>query len=369
MYFKSISLHNFRNLEDTKLEFDKNINVVYGENAQGKTNLLEALWLFTGGHSFRGNKDTELTKIKDGKHSKISSIKTEFVSEKRDQKAVLNIENGKRNSVINGIKKRTGSALVGKICAVVFSPEHLKLIKEGPSGRRSFIDGAICQIEPSYISLLSKYNRVIIQRNALLKEMSQKSGMEYMLDIWNEKAAEFGMKIIKKRYAYKEKLNECAKEIINGLSESKEEIEINYRPLSISYEKYKENPRDFYINALNKNFKNDLRQGVTSVGPHRDDLDIDLNGLQARLYASQGQQRSIVVSMKLSEAKILEENIGESPIILFDDVMSELDKKRQDYILNKLSGGQIFISCCDDFTVKLMESGNKYKVENGKVIY
>lgn len=367
MEITKLSFENFRNLEDNFIEPDKEINLIYGNNAQGKTNLLESLWLFTGGHSFRGNKDTQLTKIIDGKNSKSASLKAEFYAQERNQWAVLNIDNGKRSSVINGVEKKTGSALVGKICAVVFSPEHLMLIKEGPSLRRSFVDGAICQIEPSYPKLLSKYNRVIVQRNALLRQMQFTDNLEIMLDIWNDRAVSFGIEIIKKRTKYIKNLNEKAKEIYLGISGNREDFNIEYKALSMNADVFLENPKEIYENALKKSLKSDIRLGVTSIGPHRDDCEIIINGLEARIYGSQGQQRSAVIAMKLAEAEVLEKSIGEAPIILLDDVMSELDSQRQSYILNKLTNRQIFITACTPDTVEIMEKGKMFHVDNGGI--
>ncbi len=367
MRITKLSYENFRNLEDDNIYPDEEINIIYGDNAQGKTNLLEAIWLFTGGHSFRGNKDRELPKIINYKNSKLAKLHAEFFSEQRDQWAVLNFNSGKKNSVINGVEKKTGSALVGKICAVVFSPEHLLLIKEGPALRRSFIDGAICQIKPGYTKILSKYNRVLMQRNALLRQMQSNSDLKDMLEVWDSRLISFGTEIINKRINYVKALNERAREIYFGISENKEEFSISYLPLGNKDDDFLEKSEEIFRKALKKSLKNDIKLGITSVGPHRDDCEIVINNLVTRTYGSQGQQRSAVIAMKLAEASVLEKNIGETPIILLDDVMSELDNKRQNYILNKLTGRQIFISCCNPNTVNLMQRGKMFYVKEGKI--
>lgn len=367
MLIQELSFKRFRNLEDGSINPDKEINVIYGDNAQGKTNLLEAIWLFTGGHSFRGNRDSELPRLKDGKNEKEASLKTLFYSEDRDQKAVLNIVSGRRSSVINGVDKKSGSALVGKICAVIFSPEHLMLVKDGPGGRRSFTDGAICQINPVYPKLLTRYNRVIVQRNALLREMQHKNGLEPMLEIWDERAMHFGLDIIKKRMEYINSLTKCAEDIYRGISGEKESFSIEYKPLGMAEDEFLKDPLENYRRAMERARRSDIRLGVSSTGPHRDDIEICVNGLSARTYASQGQQRSAVIAMKLSEAQILEDKKGEPPLILLDDVMSELDKNRQDYILNRLYGRQIFITCCSPETVSLMQKGKMFRIVNGIV--
>lgn len=364
MKIESIKFENFRNLRDLKVFPEENINVIWGNNAQGKTNFLEAIWLFTGGHSFRGNKDSELPKLGSEKYSCLSA---EFFSGDRSQSAVLKIEGGKRSSVINGVEKKTGSALVGKICAVIFSPEHLLLVKEGPQKRRSFIDGAICQIKPAYAKLLSKYNRSLTQRNTLIKEIYRVPELIETLDIWNERLVHFGSKVIMERILYVKKLLPEAQEIYKGISKDKEKINLTYDTIDYKEENI-ESIESAYRKALKKSEKSDLKSRFTSVGPHRDDLIITLDGLSARIYGSQGQQRSVVLSLKLSEANILETSIGEPPLILLDDVMSELDNSRQDYLLNHLNDRQIFITCCSPETVNLMEKGKTFYVENGDIM-
>lgn len=382
MIIKKVEYENFRNLQDGNIVPSPDINVIWGDNAQGKTNLLEGIWLFTGGHSFRGNKDSELPKLIEGKNAKNSTLYADFFSGERDQQATLKINNGKRSSIINGVEKKTGSALVGKICGVIFSPEHLLLVKEGPQKRRNFIDGAICQIKPSYVKLLVKYNRSLSQRNTLIKEISKHPELCDTMDVWNEHLISFGSKIILERIKYINKIAPRAKEIYKGISKDKETIGISYESFftineemismtsnlnATSTSLLLEEISQHYRAALKKALKSDLKIGFTSVGPHRDDIEITLNDLSARIYGSQGQQRSVVLALKLSEADILEKSIGESPIILLDDVMSELDNNRQDYLLNHLYNRQVFITCCSPETVNLMERGKTFYVKNGKI--
>ncbi len=364
MRITRLAFENFRNLENNFIVPHEKLNIIYGNNAQGKTNLLEALWLFTGGHSFRGNKDRELPRLVEGKNEKLANLKAEFYSEGRDQYAILKIDTGRRSSVINGVEKKTGSALVGKVCAVIFSPEHLMLIKEGPSFRRGFTDAAICQIRPSYPALLSKYNRIILQRNTLLRELKNSDELMPTLEIWTQRAIDLGQKIISTRIKYTDKLSAHAKEIYKGISDNKENLSIEYKPLGLDANLYLENPSDNYSKIMKRNENSDIRLGYTQTGPHRDDFDIKINGMKASSYASQGQQRSAVISMKLAEAKVLEENIKEAPIVLLDDVLSELDNYRQAYILNKLGERQVFITCCNPIETLNKESKLFY-LENG----
>lgn len=362
MYVTKLGYKNYRNLEDGFVEPGRGINVIYGENAQGKTNLLEAFWLFTGGHSFRGAKDTEISNIKNKKHT---SLDLDFYSRDRDQKASLFIKDGRRSSVINGVEKKTGSALVGKICAVVFSPEHLLLVKEGPSLRRNFIDGAICQIKPAYAKILATYKRALQQRNTLLKDLIRHPELIDTMDVWNFRLAKYGAVLLQERFNYVDRLKATIEGIYSGISKNRENISLEYKA-TIEHENSSSLEQAF-VDQLSLREDNDIRAGFTTLGPHRDDLDIAINGISARLYASQGQQRSAVLSMKLSEAQILFEDTGETPLILLDDVMSELDSSRQDYLLNHLNDRQVFITCCQPETVRLMSKGKMFYVEQGIV--
>ena len=360
-----LSTKNFRNLKDGEIVPCQGINVIYGWNAQGKTNLLEAIWLFTGGHSFRGSKDGELPKLGGGN----ASLSLDFYSEEREQNAVLNIENGKRNSVLNGVKKKTGSALIGKIRAVIFSPEHLLLIKEGPSRRRNFIDGALCQIKPSFAALLSVYNRSLLQRNALLKDISRYPELEETLSIWDARLAKLGTEVIQERLLYVKKLSPVVVSIYEGISKHKETIEIAYSSsLKSSLKSWEPSHEEaVFLEELERTRKSDIRSGFTSLGPHRDDLDILLNGISLKAYGSQGQQRSAVLALKLAEAQLLSESTGETPIILLDDVMSELDQNRQVYLLNHLYDKQVFLTCCSPETIDLMKTGMRFRLDSGEI--
>lgn len=382
MYVTKIQYEGYRNLKDDYIQPDKGIHVIYGENAQGKTNLLEAFWLFTGGHSFRGTKDGEIPRInpESGKSIDTCKLYLDFYSEGRQQKAKLIIQNGKRSSVINGVEKKSGTPLVGKVCAVIFSPEHLQLVKSGPAMRRNFIDGAICQIKPGYAKMLSTYKKIILQRNTLLKEISRNSSLLDTLDIWDMRLAKYGAYVMIQRREYINRLSSNVIDIYRGISRNREEISIGYQPsVSLSFcdisgsdskdgSDVDEAAAEVLVyEALQSSKGVDLRTGHTSAGPHRDDLIIEINSVSARMYASQGQQRSAVLAMKLAESQILQEETGETPLILLDDVMSELDTGRQDYLLNHLRDRQVFITCCAPETVRLMEQGKRYLVEKGVV--
>lgn len=365
MIVKRLTFSGFRNLVDGEILPCETINVIHGSNAQGKTNLLEAVWLFTGGHSFRGTKDGELPVLKNGKNSDTAALSMTLFTEGRDQELELLFKNGRRSSKINGVEKKTGSALVGKFCAVIFSPEHLLLVKEGPSRRRAFIDGALCQSKPSFVRTLTNYNKALLQRNALLKDIPKHPELRDTLDIWDERLILFGTQVTLERIAFCRALAPKASGIYAGIAKERETVEFSYAPFGGA--DTAETISAQFFTALKNARNSDIRTGFTSAGPHRDDLSIELSGLSARTYGSQGQQRSIVLALKLAEADILFEKTGERPVILLDDVMSELDMSRRDYLLNHLDGRQVFITCCDPETIRLMEHGCGFSVENGAV--
>ena len=369
MYVIRFAARDFRNLEEEEIFPCEEVNVIYGDNAQGKTNLLEGIWLFTGGHSFRGAKDAELPRIdpETGKNLMGTALALDFYSAKREQSAMLQIENGRRSAEINGVKKDTGTALVGKVRAVIFSPEHLLLVKEGPTRRRNYLDTALCQLKPSYASVLTAYRRALMQRNALLKEKRERPSQPAdTLSVWNARLARLGAQVVQERQSFTESVATKISGIYDGIARGRERLEVRYCP-SVKGGSTVGEIEELFMQELSRTSASDIRSGFTSVGPHRDDLDIEIDGVSARSYGSQGQQRSAVLAMKLAEAQILTEFSGESPIVLLDDVMSELDRQRQDYLLNHLQGQQVFITCCSPETVELLENGMRFHVDSGAV--
>lgn len=364
MIIKELSFQGFRNLKDNRITVSDGINVIYGDNAQGKTNLLECIWMFNGVRSFRGAKDSELI----GFESDYACSSLHFYAEDRIQEARVNILPGKREAFLNGVKKLSPSELIGKCTSVVFSPEHMTLVKNGPSERRKFLDGALCRLKPRYAMLFSKYNKILNQRNALLKDIPRHRELLETLDIWDEKLSVTGGTLTAERLKYTGLLKKKAYDFHRGISEEKEELSILYQSgynalEGDGFEELTEKIRK----ALEKSRKEDIYTGCTNYGPHRDDLDILINGMKARIYASQGQQRSAVLSLKLSEADILKELTGEKPVVLLDDVLSELDLSRQNFLLNKTEGWQVFITCCDISAVGHLHCGKVFYIENGGV--
>ncbi len=362
MKINSIQIENFRNIEKLNLSFD-NINIIYGENAQGKTNLIEAVYLFTGSKSFRGVRDKELITF----NRQFSRLKIDFENKNRHQNAEIFIEN-KRTATLNGVEKKSASVLGEELKAVIFSPVHLSMIKDGPSLRRKFVDNALCQLRFNYRNVLKEYNRALMQRNMLLKDILKNSSLSDMLYIWDRNLASIGAKIIYQRGKYIEALLPYAKDIFDGLSNGKESIDLffngsfDYNNLTV-----KEIEQNL-ISAFEKNRANDLLNKITTVGPHRDDLEILINQKSARSFGSQGQQRSCVLALKLAEASLLKEMTDDEPLALLDDVMSELDLSRQDYILNHIKDWQVFITCCDANTVLRLKDGKTFHISNGGLI-
>lgn len=362
MKINNIEIQNFRNIEYLKTDFD-DVNIIYGENAQGKTNLLEAVYLFTGSKSFRGVKDSQLIRFGD----EFSKLKADFFSNKRQQNAEILIKN-KRSATQNGVKKSTPALLGEDIKAVIFSPVHLSMVKDGPIERRKFIDNALCQLNANYRNALKEYNRCLMQRNIVLKDMQQFGGLDEMLLVWSLNFAKAGAKIIFQRQKYIEALIPYAKEIYKGLSSGTEEIDLflkgsfPYDGLSVS------DIEEKLLTELEAKKSEDILNKNTSVGPHRDDMEIFINGREAKIFGSQGQQRSCVIAIKLAESSLLHEKTEIMPVALLDDVMSELDEKRQDYILNHIKNWQVFITCCDKNTILRLKEGKTLHLENGRIL-
>ena len=352
MRILSVALKNFRNIKEINIEPHEKMNVICGENAQGKTNLLESLWLFTGAKSFRGTKDKNLVSFGEEK----CVLKAEFFSEEIKKSAKIEITE-RRSAFLNGKKLSSPSKLAEEINAVVFSPADLKIVSESPKLRRNFLDAAICQIYPAYIEILKDYLTAVAQRNKVLKEYKNEN--EAILDIFEREIAINGRKIIKYRKRYIEILKDFLPDLYNGISSGEEKLELEYIE-SFSGENFEE--------GLKLSRREDIFSQKTSIGPHRDDLEFKINGISARNYGSQGQKRSVALSLKLAEAGVLKEKTGEYPVCLLDDVMSELDPKRQDFILNNIKNMQTFITCCDPDNIKNLSSGKTFSIKGGAVL-
>ena len=346
MRVKTLKCTDFRNIESSFISPCEEMNVICGENAQGKTNLIEAVWLFTGAKSFRSGKDSEF--IKFGGESAKNELC--FYSGGIENDAVMEFGE-RRKAILNENALSSPSKLAGVFRAVIFSPNDLSIVKDGPSVRRKFIDTAIGQLYPNYISFLRNYRRALEQRNKTIKEYRFDGSLSVMLDVFENEIAEYGKKIIL------EVMSGFLPSIYEGISGGREKLETVYLPCCDGN----------LIGALKAARKEDMFTGTTSAGPHRDDIDFKINGVSARPYGSQGQQRSIAISLKLAEAEVINSVSEEYPVFLLDDVMSELDPNRQDYILNRIKGMQTFLTCCDPTNINNLESGKIFRVKNGRV--
>ena len=359
MYIKEISLRDFRNYESLDVQFHNKVNIFLGQNAQGKTNLLESIYITSMGKSFRTGKDRDMVRF----GSEFFRVKATAVKEEELIVEIAVTKDGKKGVKIDGLKAKKMTDLLENVYIVIFSPEDLKIVKDEPEKRRKFIDRELCQIKPSYYNNLTHYKKVLSQRNAYLKEYDIDDSI---LDIWDMQLAEYGSKIIEARTEFIKKLNVISSKIHKDITNKKEELEVIYEP-SVEYSK---NLREVFFMKMKINRKNDIRRRTTTIGPHKDDLKLLSNGIDIRNFGSQGQQRTAALSLKLSEIKLIEEETGENPILLLDDVLSELDRERQNFLINSLSDIQVFIT-----TTELSEEVEKslgnikyFDIESGSII-
>ena len=358
MIVESLSLKNYRNYENLNLNFSDGTNIFYGNNAQGKTNILEAVYMSGTTKSHRTNKDMELIRFLEEESHISTVVKKNGISHKID----IHLKNNKSKGVaIDGIPIKKASELFGMINFVFFSPEDLNIIKNGPSEKRRFIDMELCQLNKIYLSDLANYNKIVIQRNKLLKDMSFKKDLEDTLDIWDFQLCEYGQRIIKMRESFVERLNEIIIGIHDSLSGGKENLKVLY---------LKNCEPEEMMDHLIKNREKDLRLKTTTVGPHRDDLGFFFDEMDVRKYGSQGQQRCAALSLKLAEIELVKSTTNDTPILLLDDVLSELDKNRQNYLLNHIHDIQAMITCTglDEFVNCRFSIDKIFKVTDGTVV-
>lgn len=353
MTVTELKCKNFRNIKDVTLCPSEEVNIIFGENAQGKTNLVEAIWLFSGMKSFRGAKDQEL--ISHGQE--FAKLELKYRNSVRENTAQITVTN-KRQAVLNGVKLPGAPALIGKFSAVVFAPSFLSIIENGPAERRRFLDTAICQLKPAMAGTVAEYARILKQRNSLLKDVTFDSSLLDLLDILDEKLCRAGEALRAARNEYLAVLAPAAEEIYSGLSSGREKVGFRYISKA-------EGP---LAQALREARREDILNKATTVGPHRDDVEITLNGDSVRSFGSQGQKRSCAVALKLTEAEILKNATGEQPVIILDDVMSELDVTRQDFILNHIKNRQVFITCCEPGAVLRSAEGKTFEIRNGTIV-
>lgn len=353
MNVKKIKLNNFRNYEEEEILLDENVNIIYGNNGEGKTNILESIFVCALGKSFRTSKEKELIKV----GQDYAKINIDFEKDDRVCNIKVNIDN-KKSFLLNDVKLNKTSEILGNIYVVLFNPDDINILKQGPANRRRFLNIMISQLRPNYVHLLNNYMKVLEQRNIYLRQIKYENKNIDLLEIWDQKLAELGEKIYEYRKDFIERIILKINKIHKNITNEKETIKIIYN--SNCYNK------EDYLNKLKNNRNIDLQKGYTSLGIHRDDFSIYINDKLVNVYGSQGQQRTVIISLKLSELEIIYDEIGEKPILLLDDFMSELDKDRREYLLNNFIDNQIIITCTDNFALK--NSGKILKVENGKVL-
>lgn len=344
MRIESLELNNFRNYRSATVKFGDGLNVLHGKNASGKTNLLESVYLCSIFKSPRTSKDKELVKL--GEDS--ATVKLTVARKFRSHTIILHIDSqGKKKVVVDGVPILRAGELLGTLGVVFFSPDEMKLVKEAPSERRRFLDVGLSQQQKSYFISLQRYGKTLKQKNNLLKEYRHSSNIDDMLDVWDMGLAKEGALIIKRRLQYISTLNAAAGKFHNIISGQKEELKLSYENGMSEEALLSDDLEQYLLRAIKAAREKDKELGFCTVGPHRDDIKIELDGKDSRKFASQGQQRTVALSMKLGEVVIFRDGIGEPPVLLLDDVLSELDETRQNLLLKMTQGFQTILTCTE----------------------
>lgn len=357
MIIKSLELENFRNYSELSISFDNGTNILYGDNAQGKTNILEAIYLSATTKSHKGSKDKDIINF----DAQEAHIRTYVMKDGLENRVDMHLRKNKTKGIaINGQKIKKAADLLGLLNVVFFSPEDLSIIKNGPSERRRFVDMELCQLDSFYLYNLNNYNKIVNQRNKLLKDLSFNPNLRDTLFIWDSQLVSYGSKIIERRAAFVKQLNEIIYDIHVRLSGGKEELKIVYEP-------------DVLLEELENGLKNsqekDIKLKQTTVGPHRDDFSFMIGEIDIRKFGSQGQQRTAALSLKLSEIELVKKLTKDTPLLLLDDVLSELDSNRQNYLLNSIGDIQTIITCTglEEFVNNRFEINRVFEVSNAVV--
>lgn len=361
MYIKNLQLLNFRNYDQLSIELANGVNIFIGDNAQGKTNILESIYYCSLAKSHRTSKDKELINW----NSEEAYVKAYISKERLDKNIEIKIfKDGKKGIRINSIKISKIQELMGVFNVVLFSPEDLKIVKESPSHRRKFLDIELCKLNSKYYYCLVQYNKALNERNSLLKKWNE--NIESIIEVYDNQLSKFGGYIIRERLKYLDLLNEKGSKIHKDITSSLEHISFKYLTTLKSFEDIE----DELKNLLKKNLKSDMDRRITSHGPHRDDFSININNIDTRNFGSQGQQRTSVLTIKFSSLEIIKEQTGEYPVLLLDDVLSELDLNRQKYILNSINNVQTIVTGTGIENIKnyLNDKAKVFSIEGGKVI-
>lgn len=357
MQIKSIQLQNFRNYESLSMDFSGGVNLLYGDNAQGKTNLLEAVFLAATTKSLRGSKDREIIRLGCGE----AHIGASVVSHDFPHRVDIHLRKNKVKGVaIDGVPIRRSTELLGLIHVIAFCPDDLSMMKNGPSERRRFLDMELCQMDRIYCSNLANYNKVLAQRNNLLKQIGGDMSLKDTVSVWDDQLAKYGSEIIRRRREFVADLAPVVAKKHELLSGGKEQLEIRYAA---------DVNEDDLADKLKESLSHDLFLRATGNGPHRDDVDFSVNGRNVRLYGSQGQQRTTALSLKLAEIELVRASVKESPVLLLDDVLSELDRNRQLQLLSEIRDIQTIVTCTgmEEFVDRRSTEDSIYYVQEGTV--
>ena len=357
MIIKSLELDQFRNYHSLSMTFDSGTNILYGDNAQGKTNILEAIYLSATTKSHKGSKDRDIVHFGEEE----AHIRTYIEKDGLENRVDMHLRKSKSKGIaINGQKIKKAADLLGLLNVVFFSPEDLSIIKNGPAERRRFVDMELCQLDSFYLYNLNNYNKIVNQRNKLLKELSFNPGLKDTLSIWDSQLLSYGSKVIERRISFVEQLNDIIYDIHRKLSGDKEDLRIIYEP-DVTLQDYER--------RLQEGQDRDIRLKQTSTGPHRDDFCFKVRDIDIRKFGSQGQQRTAALSLKLSEIELVKKITKDTPVLLLDDVLSELDSNRQNYLLNSIGDIQTIITCTglEEFVNNRFEINRVYKVSNATV--
>ena len=368
MRLNRLTLRGFRNYAEAEAEFDGAINVISGPNAQGKTNLLEAVYLLTGGRSFRTRYDREMI----GFDRDFAEIRGEIFAGERDQNMEILLRRGLPKQIRRNGVRQTASELCGTLKAVLFCPDDLNLIREGAAARRRLLDLAISQLRPGYGKLLSDYRKIYDNKSRLLQDYRDNPAMLDTLEVFSDGLARLSAKLIRYRASFSRRLAAAASPIHRDFSGAAgEELHVRYQTVSTVTDATASEQRIYEEIMEHQRFHRqaELASGACLTGAHKDDLEIEINGVSARSYASQGQTRTAALSLKLAEREIFLEETGEYPLLLLDDVLSELDAGRQEFVLNRIGGGQTLITCCEDEQIVRRTGGKVLFVNSGNITY
>lgn len=363
MLCRRIEVSQFRNIAHANVLFCDGVNVLYGENAEGKTNLLEAIYFAAIGKSFRGQSNSEVIRFGEA----FSTLSLNFFGKEREQNITVRLHRGRARTVErNGVPVARMSELVGQFRAVLFCPGHLSLIQSGPAERRQFLDIAVSGMEPLYLRALQRYNQILKQRNALLKSaVEDRAVFEETSDVWSRQLAKEGAIIAKYRVNYIKKAEEYVKNCFAEMTGAREKPTLRYLGLAKEETELYEDCaayEELCYRRLSENHEREIAAGATLWGIHKDDMEVELNGRPARCYCSQGQQRSLALALKLAEGELCREDCGEYPVFLFDDVLSELDASRREYLLQSIREKQVILTACEEHSVP---NGERIFVQNG----